>query len=154
MNRHTLLFALLMIAGLFFTLNVDAKVECSDTCKKVLETVTEEQKSCVLEAHAPKVVKAKAVVKTVVVEKIVEKVVEKRVEVVKEAPTKRNRISVFGISSQSGMDVSNNGTNVDVEAKRKLGVGLMYQRVISNDISLGIGASTNRDVMGSVGLDF
>lgn len=64
---------------------------------------------------------------------------------------KRNRLSVLGGSGPSG-DLNKEGSRVSTEHEPF--VGLQYQRLINENLSLGIQVQTNESVAGSVGWDF
>lgn len=42
--------------------------------------------------------------------------------------TKKNLVSIEAVSSQNGLDVEHSASTTNVETKRKVGAGLMYQR--------------------------
>jgi hypothetical protein len=106
--------------------------------------------------------KTKVVEKIVTVEKVVEKVVEKPVDRVivverkvlvqkKQKKQKKNRVSLMGGIGPSYL--SYHGSN-QVDLERGAVGGAMYQRLVTDSVSLGVQVQTNQTVLGTVGLDF
>ena len=75
-------------------------------------------------------------------------------EVVKKEEMHKNVISVYAVSSQGGLNREDQVTQTEVQTKRKLGIGLMYQRRVYEDIYLGLGGDSNRGVQVNVGYGF
>ncbi len=67
---------------------------------------------------------------------------------------KKNIISVQAVRSQSGLSKNVvSPTTVEVETKKSIGAGVMYQRKF-DELVIGVGADTNRGVNLGVGLEF
>jgi hypothetical protein len=67
----------------------------------------------------------------------------------------KNRISLLaGQGPKEGLDRSKTATTVTVESKVGAVGGLQYQRLVTEDISLGIQGQTNESVLVNIGLDF
>jgi len=77
-------------------------------------------------------------------------------EVVKEVPRKlkRNRIKLLGGYGPTGVDVTRTATRATVREVEGLVLGLSYDRLITETISLGVQAQTNETYLVSVGFDF
>lgn len=127
---------------LFFTLSAGAKTivqdgveySCNPKVKKV--AVKKRKKKKVMVVAAP----GKTETKTVVV---VEKV---------EPP--KNILSGYIVRSQDGLDTDTNPASTKVETKYDLGVGIMYQRRVSEKIYLGAGVDTNSGTKVSIGVGY
>ena len=148
---------------LFFTLSAGAKTITEDgvtyNCnpeKSCEEKLAEANKEIArlkkrLESRKKKVVSQKPAIQTVITEvKTVEKVV---VQIQKVEPPK-NILSGYIVRSQDGLDTDTNPASTKVETKYDLGVGIMYQRRVSEKIYLGAGVDTNSGTKLSVGLGF
>lgn len=166
----------LLIALILLSVNVNAQESCTTTTEKVGEvkedvntptpkqlegaTILVKMKDGTvkeMKAEQFKVVPRKQQFKVkerVLVEKTncQPKVVEK--EVVKKQEMHRNIISLYAVSSQRGLNRDDRPSEIEVQTKRSLGVGVMYQRRVSERIYLGIGADTNRGAEISAGLGF
>lgn len=67
----------------------------------------------------------------------------------------KNRFSVLvGNGPKEGLDRSKTATTVTVESRVGAVGGLQYQRLITDDVSLGIQGQTNESVLINIGLDF
>jgi len=67
----------------------------------------------------------------------------------------KNRISLLGGKGpQNDLDVSKTATKVRVESEFGAVGGVQYQRLITDEISLGIQGQTNESVLLNIGLDF
>ena len=105
--------------------------------------------------------------RTKVVEKVVEKpvpfVVEKEVVKVVDRPVpvrvtqtivkkvqKKNRISALGGTGPTRVSV----TSSEVRLERGPVFGVQYQRMLGEDLSVGVQVQSNETVLGSVGIDF
>jgi hypothetical protein len=119
---------------------------------------------CPTQCEQPKP-KPKVITRTKVVEKVVEKPVPVVKEVVKvvDRPVpvhvtktvvkrvqKKNRISVLGGTGPTDLDV----TPLEARLERGLVFGVQYQRMLSEDLSIGVQVQSNETVLGSVGIDF
>lgn len=71
--------------------------------------------------------------------------------IVKKAKIKKNRVSLLAGASPSGK-LERDGNEVSTESN--LNIGLQYQRLINDNVSIGIQVQTNESVLGSIGLDF
>jgi hypothetical protein len=106
---------------------------------------------CVLRYQQPP--EPKVITKTKVVEKVVEKPVfvpVYKVEVVEKKVRKNNRISLlFGVAPSKLEETSS-------EVTMELGsvFGLQYQRMVQDDLSVGLQLQNNKTVLGTVGIDF
>lgn len=111
--------------------------------------------------------KNKYITKTKVVEKIVEKpvpfVVEKQVVQVVEQRIpihiintvykkiqKKNRLSVLGGTGPTRINMA----QTEVRLERGTVFGVQYQRMLSDNLSIGIQGQSNETVLGSIGLEF
>jgi hypothetical protein len=118
----------------FILIGIYAKAEC-----------------CVLQCQQPP--EPKVITKTKVVEKVVEKPVfvpVYKVEVVEKKVRKNNRISLlFGVAPSKLEETSS-------EVTMELGsvFGLQYQRMVQDDLSVGLQLQNNKTVLGTVGIDF
>jgi hypothetical protein len=76
------------------------------------------------------------------------------VKVVEKKPLK-NRVSLLaGKGPKEGLDSTTYPTIVDVESKVGAVIGLQYQRLITNRVSLGAELLTSKTALIEVGLDF
>lgn len=67
----------------------------------------------------------------------------------------RNRVSLLGGKGpKGGLDVNRSGDTVTVESQYGAVGGLQYQRLITEDISVGGQVQTNDSIMLNIGLDF
>lgn len=131
---------LLMI--LFFTTGAAAKTivengveySCNPKVKKVAVKKPRKKKKVVV-ASAP-------MEKTVIV------------EVIKKIEAPKNIISGYVVRSQSGLKTSSNPASTSVETKYGLGLGVMYQRRVTDKIYLGAGVDTNSGTKLSVGVGY
>jgi hypothetical protein len=133
----------LILGLLFFSLNVVAQSNCTDTCG-----VTAEQRTCVKKSVKPRVI-------TKVVPVIKEVVVTKTVTVTKRIAPRKNRISILvGHGAKEGLSRENNSSNVTVRSKVGVIGGLQYQRLVTNRVSLGAEVLSSKAALVSVGLEF
>ena len=69
--------------------------------------------------------------------------------------TNKNRVSLLGGIGPSGnLKVSSDGSKVSVETGPAAVGGLQYQRLLTDEISVGGQVQTNQSIMLNVGLDF
>jgi hypothetical protein len=67
----------------------------------------------------------------------------------------KNRLSVLvGHGRKDGLDVENNGSNVEVSNRVGLVGGIQYQRKIIGRLSVGGMVQSNKTVSGGLGVDF
>lgn len=67
----------------------------------------------------------------------------------------KNRLSLLaGKGPQNSLDVDKTGSKVTVETDYGAVGGLQYQRMVNDDISIGIQGQTNESILLNVGLDF
>lgn len=165
-----LLYLLIMLPTFSFALT------CGETKSEVTETKTEQEVETVVPAHlkgatltitlangSKEVVKAEEYMlvkrkhkRPVVRVSSKETTLACETKVVESS--KKNIISVQAVRSQSGLskDVVN-PTTVEVETRRSVGAGVMYQRKVdtgTRDVVFGIGADTNKGINLGVGLEF
>ena len=112
------------------------------TRTKVVEKPIIVEKEVLRTIEIPTIVE-KEVVKTVEVPKLVTKTVHKKV-------FKKNRISLLAGSGPTKVSL----TPTEVRLERGSVVGAQYQRMITEDLSVGVQAQSNETVLGSVGFDF
>lgn len=86
----------------------------------------------------------KRVVKT---KTVIEKVVEK-------TKINKNRFKVLAGSAPKGLETTQTPSGAVVEEDRGLVLGLGYDRLVTEKVSLGAQVQTNRTIMLSIGLDF
>jgi len=88
-------------------------------------------------------------------EKIVTKVQNTKVVSCTNNITSKNRVSALGgYGSQGGLNVSNNGSRVEVESKMGAVGGLQYQRLLTDELSVGVQVQTNSASSLLIGFDF
>jgi hypothetical protein len=136
----------------------------------ILAGLTANAECCVVQCQPPK---PKVITKTKVVEKVVEKPVEKIVEkpvvvekevikvvdrpvpvrvketIIKKVQ-KKNRVSALVGMGPTRLSV----TQTEARLERGGVVGVQYQRMIGEDLSIGVIVQSNETVMGSIGVDF
>jgi hypothetical protein len=72
-----------------------------------------------------------------------------------EIATNKNRVSALGgYGSRNKLATSTTSTTVEVENSRGLVGGLQYQRLITDELSIGAQAQTNKTGLLLIGLDF
>jgi hypothetical protein len=88
---------------------------------------------------------------------VVERVIEKpvfvpvyRTEVIEKRVRKNNRISLLAGVGPSRLVETNSKINMEVGPT----IGLQYQRMIEDDLSVGLQLQNNRTVLGIIGIDF
>ena len=112
--------------------------------------VTSEQRACV-----KKECKSTIKYKTVVKEVVKEVPVIKEVIVEKERPLLKNRVSLLvGRSPKEGLNKSISSTQATIESKVGDVLGLQYQRLLTERLSLGVIGLTSKATLLSLGLDF
>lgn len=125
----------LTVLSLIYTNSVWAENVSCDPCG-----VTNEQRACV-KKECKSTIKYKTVIKEVIVEK--------------EQPLLKNRISLLaGRSAKEGLDKTISSTQATIESNVGNVLGLQYQRLLTERLSLGVIGLTSKATLLSLGLDF
>jgi hypothetical protein len=116
----------------------------------ILAGLTANAECCIVQCQPPK---PKVITKTKVVERVIEKPVfvpVYRTEVIEKRVRKNNRISLLAGVGPSRLVETNSKINMEVGPT----IGLQYQRMIEDDLSVGLQLQNNRTVLGIIGIDF
>jgi hypothetical protein len=116
----------------------------------ILAGLTANAECCVVQCQPPK---PKVITKTKVVERVIEKPVfvpVYRTEVIEKRVRKNNRISLLAGVGPSRLVETNSKISMEVGST----IGLQYQRMIEDDLSVGLQLQNNRTVLGIIGIDF
>ena len=75
--------------------------------------------------------------------------------IVEKVPADRNILSAYLVRSNDGFNISSNSVSTTtVEEKRDVGIGLMYQRRVKDNVYGGVAADTNNGVSISLGIGY
>ncbi len=130
---------------IFFSLSTMAKTT----------TIDGKQYQCkLIDTCKPKIIyKTKPVEKIVYKDKVIYNTVEKKVFIPKERiiykelkpEEKKNILSLSLVSSENDLSYSSTKHRADVYNERQIGVGFLYQRILSRDIVVGVEIDTNEN---------
>ena len=105
---------------------------------KVIETVSAEEYMLVKRKHKRPVIKETT----------------KESSLACKASDRKNIVSLKAVDGYSDVKKTQTATSASIEVERQVGVGIQYQRAVTERLYLGVGADSNRGAEALVGVSF